>query len=95
MGEITILWTQVILWSKHLNTSCGILIDQAHGKITQNACPLPKNLTQFSGYNDYKKCHHKTPVITSEKLNDFLLDLTKALSFPSMLLSRHKELSAD
>lgn len=70
-------------------------IDHAHDKFKQNACPLPKTFTQFSGYNDYKKLHHKTPVITSEKLNDFSLDLTKALSFPSMLLSRHKELSAD
>lgn len=84
-GDFVVKTLKHILW----------YIDQAHGKITQNACPLPKNLTQFSGYNDYKKCHHKTPVITSEKLNDFLLDLTKALSFPSMLLSRHKELSAD
>lgn len=70
-------------------------IDHAHDKFKQNACPLPKTFTQFSGYNDYKKLPHKTPVITSEKLNDFSLDVTKALSFPSMLLSRHKELSAD
>lgn len=61
----------------------------------QNACLLPKIFTQFSGYTDYKELYHKTPVITSEKLNDFSLDLTKALSLPQMLLSRHNIFSAD
>lgn len=70
-------------------------IDHAHNKSKENALPLPKTFKQFSGHNDYKKLYHKTPVIASEKLNDFLLDLTKALSFPSMASSRHKKLSAD
>lgn len=70
-------------------------IDHAHHKFKEQACPVPKVFCKFSGYNDFKKNRHKTPVITSEKLNEFSLDLTKALSFPSMSLTRHKQLSAD
>jgi hypothetical protein len=70
-------------------------IDHAHTKFKDNGCPVPKAFSLFTGYNDYKKLHHKTPVITSEKLNELSLDLTKALSLPSMSLSRHKELSAE
>lgn len=66
-------------------------IDHVH-KFKHYACPLPKTFTQFSGYNDYKKLHHKRPVIAYKDLNDFLLDFTKALLFHLMFLSRHKEL---
>lgn len=46
-------------------------IDHAHDKFKQSKSLLPNTFTQFSGYNDYQKLHHKTSVITSEKLNDF------------------------
>ena len=59
-------------------------IDHCYQKIENNGCPIPQALKRFHGYSDYKKSHHVPPTITSEKLNEHCMELTKCLSFPSM-----------
>ncbi|CAG2208678.1 unnamed protein product [Mytilus edulis] len=69
-------------------------IDHGHEKFAEKCCRIPECFQRFKGYNEYKKLRHKTPVITSEKLNDVCLSLTKCLSFPSMSLPRHTRLAS-
>ncbi|CAC5419772.1 unnamed protein product [Mytilus coruscus] len=57
-------------------------IDHAHH--------VPKIFDKFQGYNEFKKIHHRPPIITSQRLNELSVDLSKSLSFPSMLSSRKK-----
>jgi hypothetical protein len=59
-----------------------------------NGCPIPQALKRFHGYSDYKKSHHVPPTITSEKLNEHCMELTKCLSCPSMTTAEHKVLAS-
>lgn len=70
-------------------------IDHAHEKFKESSCPIPSCFCTFHGYNEFKKLHHRIPQIKSERLNELSMDLTKALSFPSMSFSRNKQLSSD
>ncbi|XP_056008509.1 uncharacterized protein LOC130051170 [Ostrea edulis] len=70
-------------------------VDHAHAKLKESGCPIPKCFSSFHGYNEFKKLHHRIPLIKSERLNELSMDLTKALSFPSMSSSRNKQLSSD
>ena len=69
-------------------------IDHCHKKMENNGCPIPQVLKRFHGYSDYKKSHHVPPTITSEKLNEHCMELTKCLSFPSMTTAGHKVLAS-
>lgn len=69
--------------------------DPAHEKFKESGCPIPNCFCTFHGYNEFKKLHHRIPQITSERLYELSMDLTKALSFPSMSFSRNKQLSSD
>ena len=53
-----------------------------------NGCPISQALKRFYGNSDYKKSHHVPPTITSEKLNEHCMELTKCLSFPSMTTAK-------
>jgi hypothetical protein len=68
-------------------------LDHCHQKMENNGCPISQALKIFHGYSDYKKSHHVPPTITSEKLNEHCMELTKCLSFPSMTTAGHKVLA--
>ncbi|XP_063434558.1 uncharacterized protein LOC134715936 [Mytilus trossulus] len=70
-------------------------IDHAHKKLSDSACHVPKIFDKFQGYNEFKKIHHRPPIITSQRLNELSVDLSKSLSFPSILSSRNKKFSDD
>jgi hypothetical protein len=61
-------------------------IDHCHQKMENNGCPIPQALKRFHVYSDYKKSYHVPPTITSGKLNEHCMELTKCVSFPSMTI---------
>jgi hypothetical protein len=69
-------------------------IDHCHQQMENNGCPIPQALKRFHGYSDYKKSYHVPPTITSEKLNEHCMELTKCVSFPSMTTAGHKVLAS-
>ena len=68
-------------------------IDHCHAKLENNGCPVPSAFKQFHGYNQYMKHHHTAPIVTSHKLNEHCIELSKCLSFPSMTAKPHAVLS--
>ena len=67
-------------------------VDHCHQKLKDNGCAMPEAFGKFQGYNEYVKQRHKTPQVTSEKLDQICNDLAKAVSFPSMNTARNKKL---
>ena len=65
-------------------------IDHCHQKMENNGCPIPQALNRFHGYSDYKKSHHVPSTITSEKLNEHCMELTKC-SCDSIFASIHSQ----
>ena len=68
-------------------------IHHYHAKLENNGCPVLSAFKQFHGYNQYIKHLHTAHIVTSHKLNEHCIELSKCPSYPSMTTKPHAVLS--